>query len=79
MPDETTEVDYSILALYETLGNLVIHDIGNSARGEGDHTACNPREYLMDQLKDILAKLQSPLKESDRTQLMAQAKRLNLA
>lgn len=75
---EAQEVDYSILGLYEVLSNLVIHDIGQPIRGEVDHKGCNPREYLMDQMKDVLARIPSPLTEEDRAQLDAQAKRLHV-
>lgn len=45
IPDEAGDVEHSILGLYETLSNLVIHDIGQPIRGEGDHAGCNPRDF----------------------------------
>jgi hypothetical protein len=78
IPENALDVEYSILGLYGALSSLVIHDIGQPVKGEGDHKECNPREYLLDQMKEVLDKMQSPLTEADKEQLDAQAKRLHL-
>ncbi|KAH7349851.1 hypothetical protein B0T11DRAFT_343042 [Plectosphaerella cucumerina] len=79
IPEDAGDVEHSILGLYEVLSNLVIHDIGQPVRGEGDHAGCNPRDFLMDQMKEVLTKMPTPLRESDREQLAAQAKKLHMS
>lgn len=76
VPEDAGSVEHSILGLYEAFANLVIHDIGQPVKGEGDHRGCNPQEYLVEQMKEVLARMRSPLREGDREQLDAQAKRL---
>jgi hypothetical protein len=78
LPEDAQAVAHSILGLYGALSSLVIHDIGQPIKGEGDHKGCNPQEYLLDQMKEVLDKMQSPLREGDREQIDAQAKRLHL-
>ncbi|KAK4178073.1 nuclear pore protein-like protein [Triangularia setosa] len=76
MPEDAWDVKHSVLGLYEEFSILVIHDIGQPVEGEGDHKGCNPREYLMDQMREVFARMPSPLKEADMEQLVAQEKRL---
>ncbi|KAJ4302457.1 hypothetical protein N0V88_002601 [Collariella sp. IMI 366227] len=52
--------------------------IGQPVKGEDDHTKCNPRDYLIEQMQEILAKMESPLTEADREQLDTHSKRLQL-
>ncbi|KAK4158454.1 nuclear pore protein-like protein [Chaetomidium leptoderma] len=79
IPEHVRDVEHSLLGLYEALSTLVIHDIGQPIKGEGDdHRGCNPQEYLVDQMKEVLAKMQNPVREADREQLDAQAKRLHM-
>lgn len=78
IPEDARGVEHSILGLYGAFSSLVIHDIGQPAKGEGDHAGCNPREYLVDQMKTVLATMRSPVKEGDTEQLDAQATRLRM-
>jgi hypothetical protein len=78
IPENVPDVEYSILGLYGALSSLVIHDIGQPVKGEGDHKGCNPEGYLLDQMKEVLDKMQNPLTVADKEQLDAQAKRLHL-
>jgi hypothetical protein len=78
IPENAPDVEYSILGLYGALSSLVIHDIGQPVKGEGDHKECNPEGYLLDQMKEVLDKMQNPLTVADKEQLDAQAKRLHL-
>ncbi|GJC98789.1 nuclear pore protein-like protein [Colletotrichum higginsianum] len=82
------DVEESVLTLYSTLMNLVIHDIGRPSvdgRGGGgssssgvvvDHAECNPRGFLMERIKNILAEVGSPVSEGHRKHLDRQIQRL---
>ncbi|KAF6782184.1 nuclear pore protein-like protein, partial [Colletotrichum sojae] len=61
VPD-AADVDESVVGLYSSLMNLVIHDIGRPGEKNGvDHSECNPRGFLMGRIKDILADVQNPV------------------
>lgn len=85
------ELDYSILDLYSKLTSLVIHDIGeavspggsgnnNSGSGKGglmaDHAECNPRQYLLDKIRQAMNEIPSPLTKLHTEHLERQAARL---
>ncbi|KAK4194933.1 hypothetical protein QBC40DRAFT_317738 [Triangularia verruculosa] len=76
LPEDARDVKRSALGLYEAFSILVIHDIGKPAEGDGDHKRCNPREYLMDEMREVFARMSSPLQEADMERLAAQEKRL---
>ncbi|KAK1468402.1 hypothetical protein CMEL01_00169 [Colletotrichum melonis] len=74
---EADDIDESVLTLYSTLMNLVIHDIGRpSDKGGVDHSECNPRGFLMERIKNILADVPSPVGEAHRKQLDRQIQKL---
>lgn len=74
IPD-AANVNESILTLHRVLANIVIHDIGAERKGS-DHTHCNPREFVMDRLKRILADMEDPVHEADRRALETNARRV---
>lgn len=71
-------VKHSILGLYVAFSNLVIHDIGQPGKGDDDHRVCNPQEYLVGQMDEVMANIQRPVNGRDRELLDAQAKRLHM-
>ncbi|KAF3803110.1 hypothetical protein GCG54_00011776 [Colletotrichum gloeosporioides] len=74
---ETSDVDDSVVMLYSTLMNLVIHDIGRPGeKGGVDHSECNPRAFLMGQIKDILAEVPSPVTDAHKKHLDRQIQKL---
>lgn len=74
---ETADVDDSVVMLYSTLMNLVIHDIGRPGeKGGVDHSECNPRAFLMGQIKDILAEVPSPVNDAHKKHLDRQIQKL---
>lgn len=82
------ELDYSILGLYSKLTSLVIHDIGEAVspgagRDDGgsggllaDHSECNPRQYLLDKIRQAMDEIPSPLTKLHGEHLDRQAARL---
>lgn len=89
LPDPR-ELDYSILSLYSKLTSLVIHDIGEtddprasgneSSRGKSgllaDHSGCNPRQYLLDKIRQAMDQIPNPLTTLHAEHLERQAARL---
>ncbi|KAF6791346.1 nuclear pore protein-like protein [Colletotrichum sojae] len=76
IPD-AVDVDESVVGLYSSLMNLVIHDIGRPGERTGaDHSECNPRGFLMGRIKDILADVQNPVTEAHRKHLDKQIRKL---
>ncbi|KAL0942959.1 nuclear pore protein-like protein [Colletotrichum truncatum] len=74
---EAVDIEESVVTLYSTIMNLVIHDIGRPGeKGGADHTECNPRAFLMGRIKDILAEVPSPVNEGHRKHLDRQIQRL---
>ncbi|KAI8302239.1 hypothetical protein K4K59_000577 [Colletotrichum sp. SAR11_240] len=74
---ETSDVDDSVVMLYSTLMNLVIHDIGRPGeKGGVDHSECNPRAFLMGQIKDILAEVPNPVTDAHKKHLDRQIQKL---
>ncbi|WYZ41224.1 hypothetical protein EsH8_V_000119 [Colletotrichum jinshuiense] len=74
---EAEDVEESVLELYSTLMNLVIHDIGRPGdKGGVDHGECNPRGFLMERIKNILGEIPSPVGEAHRRHLERQIQRL---
>ncbi|GKT60037.1 nuclear pore protein [Colletotrichum tofieldiae] len=74
---EAEDVEESVLTLYSTLMNLVIHDIGRPGeKGGVDHGECNPRGFLMERIKNILGEVGSPVSEGHRRHLDRQIQRL---
>ncbi|OLN87049.1 hypothetical protein CCHL11_06489 [Colletotrichum chlorophyti] len=74
---EAEDVEESVLALYSTLMNLVIHDIGRpEEKGGVDHAECNPRGFLMGRIKRVLGDIPSPVGELHVEQLDRQIERL---
>jgi hypothetical protein len=53
---------------------LVIHDIG---RSEGvDHTPCNPRQFLLNEVERVLAEIHNPVTKAHLEKMDKQRKRL---
>lgn len=75
IPD-VENVQESVVGLYRTLMNLVIHDIGQPEKKGNNHHACNPKQFLTEQLQRVLAEMADPVLESHRKQLDAQARKL---
>ncbi|TEA21662.1 hypothetical protein C8034_v003622 [Colletotrichum sidae] len=74
---EAEDFEESVVALYSTLMNLVIHDIGRPGdKGGVDHSECNPRGFLMGRIKDILAGVENPVGEEERRHLDRQVEKL---
>ncbi|KAI0468778.1 hypothetical protein F4859DRAFT_203057 [Xylaria cf. heliscus] len=61
---EGADVNESLLSVYKTLTNLVIHDIGQAAGVDDDHSVCNPHDYLIGKVNDILAGMAQLMLES---------------
>ncbi|KAK4496812.1 hypothetical protein PRZ48_012796 [Zasmidium cellare] len=66
----------SVVGLYRSLMNLVIHDIGQPEKKGDDHHACNPKQFLTERLQRILAEMADPVLETNRKQLDTQARKL---
>ncbi|KAM0270065.1 hypothetical protein ACHAQH_009549 [Verticillium albo-atrum] len=75
---ETAEVEESILSLYEILVNLVIHDIGQPAKGGVDHSKCNPRAHMMERIKEILGETPNPVLDGHRKELDEKVRKMQL-
>lgn len=55
---------YSVQVLYTKLTKLVIHDIGQAHEEPAvDHGQCNPRYFLLDQVRQAMDDIPSPLAE----------------
>ncbi|KAI9147269.1 hypothetical protein HJFPF1_13308 [Paramyrothecium foliicola] len=72
---EPDELEYSLVGLYRKLTSLVIHDIGQVGDHQPmtDHRECNPRSFLLEQIKRIMDEIPSPLTESHMRHLSKQA------
>ncbi|RYP83245.1 hypothetical protein DL769_001441 [Monosporascus sp. CRB-8-3] len=77
LPD-AAEVEESIVDLYAKLMNLVIHDIGRpTPKSAEDHTECNPRGYLMEQIKRIIDRIADPVTLAHCGHMEIQARKLS--
>lgn len=88
LPDPR-ELEYSVLSLYSKLTSLVIHDIGETdgpggsgnenSRGKSgllaDHSGCNPRQYLLDKIRQAMDQIPNPLTTLHAEHLERQAAR----
>lgn len=70
----------SLLDAYGKLTSLVIHDIGRVEGAEGgaalDHAECNPRGFLLDEVRRVVREMPSPVAEVHARCLDEQAERL---
>ncbi|KAF2962675.1 hypothetical protein GQX73_g10898 [Xylaria multiplex] len=72
---ENDEVEMSILQLHKVLVNLIIHNIGTAIKSnEPDHSECNPKEYMMDRLRETMMGIPNPVTDLQRQHI---AKQLN--
>lgn len=75
LPD-ARQVEYSVLGLYAKLTNLIIHDIGEvSEKPTVDHKGCNPGQYLLDRVRQVMDDIPSPLTEQHVKHLEEQTKK----
>lgn len=71
---EARDVEYSIVDLYAKLTGLVIHDIGETnGKPAADHSECNPRQYLLDKLRQAMQEIPGPLTKVHTEHLERQA------
>lgn len=72
------EVNDSIIGLYRTMTNLVIHDIGQGNEGPGiDHRECNPGNYLLAEVERIMGEIANPVTDFHREYLDEQARKFS--
>lgn len=70
------EVTYSIQGLYAKLTNLVIHDLGEvREKPLVDHTGCNPAQFLLDRIRQVMNEIPNSLTEEQMKHLDKQAQR----
>lgn len=76
LPDHH-DVQLSVATLYEKLADLVIHDLGQiPERPLADHEGCNPRMYLLEQLRRVMDDVPDPLRDSHLKAVEEQVQKL---